>query len=98
MSLGVFAAVFERVQELRIKTCQAGQVLGVYLIRFALVGIDEPYLLRGLATSTSWPHSSKSRLTQGEWVPASIAMRIGPSEEKRRRKASGVVRRADPPP
>jgi hypothetical protein len=39
--------------------------------------------LRGLATSTSWPHSSSStRLTQGEWVPASMAMRSGCSEQR----------------
>jgi hypothetical protein len=42
MGLGVFAPMLERVQELRIKTRQASQVLGVYLIRLALVGIDEP--------------------------------------------------------
>jgi hypothetical protein len=45
-----------------------------------------------LATKTSWPHSSKTLLTHGEWVPASIAMRKGCSEEKRRLKASGLVR------
>src|SRR5215212_430991 len=45
--------------------------------------------LRGFATRTSWPHSSKSRLTQGEWVPASMAMRKGFSEAKRLFKASG---------
>src|SRR5918994_4089566 len=46
-----------------------------------------------LATKTSWPHSSKSRLTQGEWVPVSMAMRIGGrSEAKRRLKASGAGR------
>src|SRR5918995_4440709 len=45
-----------------------------------------------LATKTSWPHSSKSRLTQGEWVPVSMAMRKGCSEAKRRLRASGVVR------
>ena len=49
-------------------------------------------VLRELATKTSWPHSSKSRLTQGEWVPVSMAMRIGGSSEaKRRLRASGVV-------
>jgi hypothetical protein len=48
--------------------------------------------LRELATKTSWPHSSKSRLTHGEWVPASMAMRMGCSEAKRRLKASGLVR------
>src|SRR5919107_515135 len=53
--------------------------------------------LRALATSTSWPHSSSTLLAHGEWVPASIAMRMGCSEVKRRLKASGVVRRADPP-
>ena len=42
MGLGVFAPMLERVQELRIKTRQASQVLGVYLTRLALVGIDEP--------------------------------------------------------
>jgi hypothetical protein len=46
--------------------------------------------LRELATNTSWPHSSSTLLAQGEWVPASIAMRMGPSEEKRRLKASGL--------
>src|SRR5215211_7304608 len=49
--------------------------------------------LRALATRTSWPHSSKRRLTQGERVPVSIAMRIGGrSEAERRSKASGLVR------
>src|SRR5215208_201109 len=48
--------------------------------------------LRALATSTSWPHSSSTLLAHGEWVPASIAMRMGCSEVKRRLKASGVVR------
>src|SRR5215213_6973997 len=49
--------------------------------------------LRALATSTSWPQSSSTLLAQGEWVPASMAMRIGGrSEEKRRLKASGLVR------
>src|SRR5215208_6181230 len=50
-----------------------------------------------LATRTSWPHSSSTLLAQGEWVPASIAMRIGGcSEAKRRLKVSGLVRSADP--
>jgi hypothetical protein len=48
--------------------------------------------LRGLVTSTSWPHSSRTLLVHSEWVPASIAMRIGGcSETKRRLKASGVA-------
>src|SRR5215208_66974 len=33
--------------------------------------------LRALATSTSWPHSSSTLIAHGEWVPASIAMRMG---------------------
>src|SRR5215210_1742952 len=32
MGLGVFAPMFEWVQELRVHSCQASQVLGVYLI------------------------------------------------------------------
>src|ERR671913_506775 len=48
--------------------------------------------LRALATKTSWAHPSSRRLTHGEWVPASIAMRKGCSDAKRRLKASGVVR------
>jgi hypothetical protein len=50
-------------------------------------------VLRGLATKTSWPHSSSTLLTHGECVPASMATRIGGrSEAKRRLRASGVVR------
>src|SRR5918995_7381608 len=45
-----------------------------------------------LATNTSWPHSSRTLLAQGEWVPASMAMRMGCSEAKRRLKVSGLVR------
>src|SRR5918993_1105017 len=47
--------------------------------------------LRALATKTSWAHSSSTLLAQGEWVPASMAMRSEDSEAKRRLKASGVV-------
>src|SRR5215204_2150459 len=42
MGLGIFAPMLERVQELRIEACKASQVLGVHLIRLALIGIDEP--------------------------------------------------------
>src|SRR5215212_533998 len=50
-------------------------------------------VLRELATSTSWPNPSSTLLAHGEWVPASMAMRIGGrSEPKRRPKASGLVR------
>src|SRR5215210_7393241 len=45
-----------------------------------------------LAIRTSWPHSSSTLLAHGQWVPASMAIRRGSSEEKRRLKASGVVR------
>src|SRR5215207_11677012 len=34
----------EWVQELRIHSCQAGEVLGVYLVGLSLVGVDEPQL------------------------------------------------------
>jgi hypothetical protein len=34
--LGAFAPMLERVQELRVKTRQAGEVLGVYLVGLAL--------------------------------------------------------------
>src|SRR5215211_4679925 len=44
MSLALFAPVLERVQELRIEACQAGQVLGVDLVGLAFVGVDEPQL------------------------------------------------------
>src|SRR5215212_2113486 len=45
-----------------------------------------------LATRTSWPHSFSTLLTQGEWVPTSIAILSAYSESKRRLRASGVVR------
>jgi hypothetical protein len=37
MGLALFAPVLERVQELRIETRQASEVLGVYLIGLSLV-------------------------------------------------------------
>src|SRR5215218_8962426 len=46
MSLALFSPVLERVQELRIQTRQASQVLGVYLVGLALVGVDQPRLAR----------------------------------------------------
>src|SRR5919108_993301 len=49
--------------------------------------------LLALATRTSEPHSSSKRLTQGEWVPTSMAIfSRWCMESKRSRKASGVVR------
>src|SRR5215210_6171310 len=42
MSLRVFAPVLEWVQELRVHSCQASEVLGVDLICLTLVGVDEP--------------------------------------------------------
>ena len=37
MSLRVFAPVLEWVQELRVHSCQASEVFGVYLVGLALV-------------------------------------------------------------
>jgi hypothetical protein len=37
MSLALFAPVLERIQQLRVQSCQASQVLGVYLIGLLLV-------------------------------------------------------------
>jgi hypothetical protein len=44
MGLRVFAPMLEGVQQLRVHSCQASQVLGVYLIGLAFVGVDEPQL------------------------------------------------------
>src|SRR5215208_25854 len=44
VSLGVFAPMFEWVQQLRVHSCQASEVLSVDLIRFTLVSVDEPQL------------------------------------------------------
>jgi hypothetical protein len=44
MGLGAFAPVLHRVQELRVHSRQAGQVLGIYFICLAFVGVDEPQL------------------------------------------------------
>jgi hypothetical protein len=46
MSLALLTPVFERIKQLRIKTRQAGKVLGVYLVGFAPVCVDEPRLAR----------------------------------------------------
>ncbi len=42
MSLALFAPMLYGVEELQIHSCQASQVLGVYLICLAFVGVDEP--------------------------------------------------------
>jgi hypothetical protein len=42
VGLGAFAPVPDRVEQLRIHSSQAGEVLGVYLVGFAPVGVDEP--------------------------------------------------------
>jgi putative component of toxin-antitoxin plasmid stabilization module len=39
VGLALFAPVLERIQELRINPSQAGQVLGVYLVGLALIGV-----------------------------------------------------------
>ena len=41
MSLALFTPVLEWVEQFRIETCQASEILGVDLIRFAFVGVDE---------------------------------------------------------
>jgi hypothetical protein len=47
VSLALLTAVLEWVEQLRIQARQASEVLGVYLVCFALVaGIDEPPLAR----------------------------------------------------
>jgi putative transposase len=40
MSLGVLAAVFERIKQFGIETRQAGQTLGIYFVGLAFVGVD----------------------------------------------------------
>jgi hypothetical protein len=63
----------------------------LYLVVLAPFAVDVRRTLRALATRTSWPYSSSRRLTQGEWVPVSIAMRIGAMPEKRLWKALVLV-------
>ena len=41
MGLGVLAPVLEWVEQLRIQTCQASQILSIDLIGLAFVGVDE---------------------------------------------------------
>jgi hypothetical protein len=41
VGLALFTPVPEWVQQLRIYSCQASEILGVNLIRFAFVGVDE---------------------------------------------------------
>ena len=84
--------MFEWVQQLRVQACQASQILGVYLVGFALVGVDEPQFAGIGHQDLVATLLSSTLLTHGEWVPASMAMRRGSSEAKRRLKASGVVR------
>jgi hypothetical protein len=44
MGLALFAPMLEWVQQLRIHSCQASQILGVYLIGLLLGGVDESQL------------------------------------------------------
>jgi hypothetical protein len=44
VSLALLASVLEWVQELRVHSSQASQVLGIDLVSLALVGVDEPQL------------------------------------------------------
>jgi hypothetical protein len=36
MGLGIFAPVLERIQELRVHSCQSSQILSVYLVGLSL--------------------------------------------------------------
>jgi hypothetical protein len=42
MGLGIFAPMFEWVQQLRVETRQASKVLGIDLVGLALVSVNEP--------------------------------------------------------
>jgi hypothetical protein len=44
VSLALFTSVLERIEQLRIHSSQASQILGVDLICFAFVGVDKPQL------------------------------------------------------
>lgn len=44
VGLGLLTAVLEWVQQLGVEAGQAGQVLGIQLVSFVLVGIDESEL------------------------------------------------------
>jgi hypothetical protein len=44
MSLALFAPVLEWIEQLRVHSCQASQVLGVYLICLTLVSVDQSQL------------------------------------------------------
>jgi hypothetical protein len=79
MGLGVFASVLQRVQELRIEACQASQILDIYLIGLAFVGVDKPQL-PSVGHQDLMATLLEPLLAQGEWVPASMAMRMGCSE------------------
>jgi hypothetical protein len=46
VSLGVLTAVLEWVEQFRIKTCEASEILSVYLVGFALVCVDKSRLAR----------------------------------------------------
>ena len=66
MSLGVFAPVLERVEQLRIHSSQASQILSIELVGFVFVGVEMSLILGAFATKTSWPHSFSTLLTHGE--------------------------------
>jgi hypothetical protein len=42
MGLALFAPMLEWVQQLRVHSCQASQILGIDLVGLAFVAIDEP--------------------------------------------------------
>src|SRR5215213_4857852 len=70
MSLAFFAPVLEWVQQLRVHSSQASQILGIDLIGLTLVGVDEPqlpgighqYLVAALLEHSTNPGRMGSRL------------------------------------
>jgi hypothetical protein len=54
----------------------------VELVVLTPLAVDEAHVEGALNIRTSWPHSSSSRLTQGEWVFASMATHIGTYEPR----------------
>ena len=44
MGLALFASVLEWIEQLRVQTCQTSQILGVYLVGFVFVSVDQSQL------------------------------------------------------
>ena len=75
--------MFERSKQLRIQPSETGQVLGVEPVVLAPLAIDELELTGVGDQDLVTPRSFSSRLIHGEWVPTSMAIRIGSQLEKR---------------